>query len=89
MVFLPRQLKTGPKARKYGPALSLGANLTAGMLAFTFIGYSIDKRFGEGETFTLIGLFLGLAYGGYEVWKVVRYLQREEARTEKDEEGEE
>ena len=84
MVLLPRQLKTGPKAWKYGPALSLGANLTAGMLAFTFIGYSIDKHFGEGETFTLIGLFLGLIYGGYEVWKVVRYLQREDARKAED-----
>jgi hypothetical protein len=78
MVFTPRQFQTGPAARRYGPALGLGAHLTAGLLAFTFLGRLIDRRRGGGDLFTLCGIFLGLAYGGYEVWKVVRGLQREE-----------
>ena len=75
----PRQREPGPNRRRYGPALSLGTNIAAGMLGLTFAGYYLDRRFGEGEgeTFTLIGLFLGLVYSGYEVWKVVRWLQRE------------
>ena len=79
MALLPRPRRTEPGARRYGPALSLGTNLTAGMLLFTFIGHAVDRRLGEGETFTLVGLFLGLTYGGYEVWKVVRDLQRPDA----------
>lgn len=60
-------------------ALSLGTNLAAGMAVFTLIGYWIDKKRGGGGagTWTLVGMFMGLAYGAYEVWKVVRLLNRD------------
>jgi len=45
--------------------------MAAGMAFFTFIGYQIDKRKG-GQTWTLVGMFLGLFYCGYEVWKLIR-----------------
>ncbi len=59
-------------------ALSLGTNLAAGMAVFTLIGYWFDKRGGaEGAgLWTLAGMLAGLAYGAYEVWKVVRMLNR-------------
>jgi hypothetical protein len=49
------------------------------MLVFALLGHFVDRRIGGNkDTFTLVGLFLGLFYGGYEVWKVVRALQRQE-----------
>ena len=59
----------------YGSAIALGTNMVAGMALFTFLGYQFDQRRGQGRTGTLIGMFLGLFYGGYEVWKLVRQLQ--------------
>lgn len=58
-------------------ALSLGTQLAAGMIVFAGLGYALDRRYGDGVAFTLGGVALALLYGGYEVWKVVRLLQRE------------
>lgn len=58
-----------------GSALALGTNMVAGMALFTFLGYKVDQKRGDGRAFTLIGMFLGLFYGGYEVWKLVRQMQ--------------
>ena len=59
--------------RKYGPALALGTNLTAGMVLCSLGGYYIDGKFGVEENyFTLGGMFVGLLYCAYEVWKIVR-----------------
>jgi len=60
-----------------GQALSLGTNLAAGMVIFSFIGYWIDRKTGGGVFWTICGMFLGLVYGGYEVWKVIRALNEE------------
>ena len=57
-------------------AISLGTNLAVGMAVFASLGYFIDKRTGGGSLFTLMGIFLGLFYGGYEVWKTVKSLNR-------------
>ena len=58
-------------------ALGLGTQLAAGMIVFAGLGYVLDRRYGDGVAFTLGGVALALLYGGYEVWKVVRLLQRE------------
>ena len=55
------------------PAIALGTNLTAGMLFFSGIGYYVDHRRGDGQAWTLVGMFLGLLWCGYEVWKLVRF----------------
>ena len=60
------------------PAVSLGLNMTAGMIMFSFIGHWIDEKRGGGYIATLIGMFLGLFYCGYEVWKIVRNTQGQE-----------
>jgi len=55
-----------------GAGITLGYNFAAGMLFFTGIGYWLDSKMLTDRTFTLCGLLLGLFYGFYEVWKIVR-----------------
>ena len=55
--------------------LSLGIQLAVGMVFFAGIGAWIDTKRGSGSAFTLVGIFLGLFYGGYEVWKLIKVLQ--------------
>lgn len=58
-------------------ALNLGLNFAAGMALFSFLGLWADHRVGHGMWFTLLGMALGLSYGAYEVWKVIRLLNRQ------------
>ncbi len=60
-----------------GAAVGLGSQLAVGMAVFAGLGWWVDRRRGGGVAFTLAGVFLGLFYSGYEVWKVVRALQQE------------
>ncbi len=53
-------------------AISLGMTMAVGVAFFTYVGYQIDKKTGGGQTWTLVGIFVGLFYCGYEVWKIVR-----------------
>ena len=55
-------------------ALTLGTTLVVGMVLFSLGGYWIDRRRGGGIAFTIVGMCLGLAYGAYEVWRVIRIL---------------
>jgi hypothetical protein len=59
-------------------AISFGANFAAGIGVFCFIGYKVGKKTGHQTLFTLLGFFLGMAYGGYELWKIVRRLNQAE-----------
>ena len=70
-------MKKEQPSRKYSPLTNLGLNLVAGMGVFSFVGYYIDQKRGGGITATLIGIFLGLFYCGYEFWKAIRQLNRE------------
>ena len=54
--------------------VSIGIQLASGMAVFSFVGYMIDQKQGKGHEFTLIGMFLGLFYGGYVTWKLIRQL---------------
>lgn len=58
--------------RQWSRAAGLGIDLLAGMLLFTMGGYWLDHRHGAGVFWTLCGMFLGLIYGAYEVWKAIR-----------------
>jgi hypothetical protein len=64
-------------------AMSLGTQLAVGMLFFTWLGSYVDRKRGHGHGFTLAGIFVGLFYCGYEVWKLIRQLQE----IEKEDEG--
>ena len=52
--------------------MTLGVQMAVGMAVFAGGGYWIDQKRGGGVIFTLLGVFLGLFYMGYEVWKLVR-----------------
>ena len=57
-----------------GAAAGLGLDLAVGMAVFAFGGYWLDRRRGTGQFWTLCGVFLGLVYAAYEVWKSIRAL---------------
>lgn len=65
-----------PEGRsEMGQAVMLGTQFAVGMAVFSFLGWFVDQKRGDGAIlFTLLGMVAGLAYGGYEVWKVVRML---------------
>jgi len=54
------------------PHITLGINIAVGMALFTIIGNWIDKKLGDQHFWILIGMFLGLFYCGYEIWKLIR-----------------
>lgn len=62
--------------RKAGPAMSLGYTIAAAMIVLPLAGGWIGGRFGHSDGGVLVGLGLGLLYSGYELWKVVRYLNK-------------
>jgi hypothetical protein len=64
---------------KVPAAVNLGINFAVGMGLFSFGGYKLDQKRGDGNLFTLLGMFLGLIYGGYEVWKLVRVQNEDDA----------
>jgi len=69
----PDERQTRRRERSRGlAAANLGLNFATAMAVLSYIGYRIDRRRGGGTAFTLAGIFLGLIYGGYEVWKMVR-----------------
>ena len=60
------------------PAVSLGLNMVAGMIVFTAIGYWVDQKLpGDSSAATLTGMFMGLIYCGYEVWKLIRNMNNQ------------
>ena len=71
-----RVVFSGPGERnEMGRALMLGMNFAVGMAVFSFLGYFIDQKRGDGAIFfTVVGIVAGLAYGAYEVWIVIRML---------------
>jgi len=54
------------------PGISLGINIAVGMALFTFIGNWIDNKLGDEHFWILVGMFLGIFYSGYEIWKLIR-----------------
>lgn len=77
----PDNQDRGPSERIRALALSaIGTQLAAGMIFFAIFGYFVGDLFERKQAGTLVGIFLGLLYGGYEVWKTVRRVERESGR---------
>ena len=74
-----RVVFSGPGERnEMGRALMLGMNFAVGMAVFSFLGYFIDQKRGDGAIlFTVAGIVAGLTYGAYEVWIVIRMLNEQ------------
>jgi F0F1-type ATP synthase assembly protein I len=54
--------------------LNFGYSSAVGFFVCVGVGYWADQRWNTGFCFTLIGLFLGFCFIGYEVWKIVQNL---------------
>ena len=71
---------------KAHPGLAFGTNFAGGMALTCYIGYRMDQHYDTGVTWTVSGAILGLVFGGYELWKVIRWIQaREEQQQEQNE----
>jgi hypothetical protein len=53
------------------PGLTLGYTSMAAIIFFSFLGYQIDAHF-KTQYWTLIGIFVGFFFSGYEVWKLIK-----------------
>ncbi len=57
--------------RFVGGALGFGSSFAVGMALFSLGGHWLDVKYDKEPVFTLIGVFLGFIYGGWELWKLV------------------
>ncbi len=58
--------------------MTLGYQLLAAMILFVGGGYWLDQKGGGGHLWTLVGIGFAFVYGGYEVWKLVKQLEKED-----------
>lgn len=52
--------------------IGIGYVMCGGMIFFSLGGYFLDQYLSSEPRYTLIGMFLGLSYCGYEIWKLTR-----------------
>jgi hypothetical protein len=57
-------------------AANVGMGIAGPIVFLGALGFHIDHRRGGGVRFTLTGLFLGLFSSVYELWKLVRELDK-------------
>lgn len=62
--------------RKAGPYLNIGYTLFGSILFFAYMGHLIDDWTGKKPLFLIIGVFLGLFGGFYNMIKVLQQLDR-------------
>ena len=62
----------GEALRELGPLLSVGTMLAASLGLGVLVGYWADGRFGTTPWLMLVGLFLGLGVGVYNLVMVIR-----------------
>lgn len=60
-----------PGKSRVNPAVGFGTSFAAGMALFAFAGHALDVKTDREPLFTLIGIFMGLVYGGWELWKLI------------------
>jgi F0F1-type ATP synthase assembly protein I len=62
--------------RQVAPYMGIGIEFTAAILLCLWAGWWVDGRFGTGPAFTLIGAFLGMSAGFYNLYRAVVGLGR-------------
>ena len=72
------RLQRKPPSSTAQAALGLGYQLMAAFMIFAGSGYYLDKKYDTSHLYTLIGVALAFLYGGYEVWKLVTVMERED-----------
>ena len=66
--------ETGGNLRAYGPYLTLGIQLAAAVIAFFFLGYWADERYGISPWGKLAGILMGSFGGLYQFFRNVMRL---------------
>jgi F0F1-type ATP synthase assembly protein I len=79
MAFFKDKRAKGERKRVH-PGLSLGMNFAGGMAICAGMGYWLDQKLGTDNVWVLVGSFLGMAYCGYEMWKVIQWMNAEEEK---------
>jgi F0F1-type ATP synthase assembly protein I len=62
--------------RKAGPFLNIVYVLIGAVGLFTCIGYFLDQKWNVSPLFLLIGIFIGLGLGFYNMIKVIQQMER-------------
>ena len=65
------------------PAMTMGYTIMAAICFFSFVGYKLDQIFKK-QYLMLVGMFVGFAYSGYEVWKLIQSEKENETKNNKE-----
>jgi len=80
-----RRISAGRKAtgragiKQIHPGVGFGSNLAVGLALCCYIGYKADLRFDSYPIGLLVGMVIGFIYGGYELWKLLHWIQENES----------
>lgn len=58
------------------PAMMLGSSFAVAMGIFAWAGHRWDEKTGRAPLGVLLGVSVAFLYGGYEVWKLIRWSER-------------
>lgn len=72
-LLLNSHRQTVESTRGMSPAILLGSSFAIVMGIFAWVGHQWDENTGNAPWGVLAGVALGFAYGGYEVWKLVKF----------------
>ncbi len=74
--------------REAGPYLTLGVQLAATVLLLLWGGNWLDDKYDTDPVFTLIGAFLGISVGLYNLIQTVNHIEKMNERRRKESKGE-
>ncbi len=58
--------------------------MVLGVIVPCYVGSLADKRWGTGDTFLIIGFFLGLAHGVRAVWRALERTKEDARKAEEE-----
>ncbi|MCC5846746.1 MAG: AtpZ/AtpI family protein [Verrucomicrobia bacterium] len=65
-----------PDGNRTHPGVLFGSSFAVAMGLFGWLGHLWDEKTGRAPLGVLLGISVGLIYGAYEVWKLVRRGER-------------
>jgi 4-hydroxybenzoate polyprenyltransferase len=67
------------RGTKVNPAIGFGSAVAGAFALFGIAGWRADLHFGTGHLWTLVGVGVAFFYTFYELWKLIRRSQQDEA----------
>jgi F0F1-type ATP synthase assembly protein I len=65
----------------------LGLEIVLGLVLPCYVGSLADKHWTGGNTFLIVGFFLGIAHGVRAVWRALERTKRDAERAKRDREA--